>query len=104
MPAKLSVKHGWLVRYAAALAAVGAGLLLRVGLTALVGPGLPTYVTFYPPVMVAALLCGFGPGLLATVMVALVADYWLLDRSVSSGSRVPLGPLASLSSQVWASS
>ena len=79
MPTKLSFEHHWLVRYGSALAAVGAGLLLRLGLTALVGPGLPTYVTFYPPVMVAALLCGFGPGLLATLIVALVADYWLLD-------------------------
>ena len=60
MPTKLSFEHRWLVRYGGALAAVGAGLLLRLGLTALVGPGLPTYVTFYPPVMVAPCCAASG--------------------------------------------
>ncbi|MCX6925679.1 MAG: CHASE3 domain-containing protein, partial [Verrucomicrobia bacterium] len=68
----------WLVRYAAALAAVGAGWMLRAGLTSVVGPGLPTYVTFYPAVMLVALLAGFGPGIVATAAVALMTDYWLL--------------------------
>ncbi len=68
----------WLVRYGGALAAVGAGYLLRVGLTALAGEGLPTYITFYPAVMAVALLGGFGPGLVATVAAALVVDYALL--------------------------
>ena len=78
MPSKLTSRSSWLFRYAAALAAVGAGLLLRLGLTALVGPGLPTYVTFYPAVMLVALLAGFGPALLATAAAALVTDFWLL--------------------------
>ncbi|MGD0258526.1 MAG: PAS domain S-box protein [Verrucomicrobiota bacterium] len=71
-------KYRWLARYAAAVAAAGGGLLLRLGLTALVGEGLPTYITFYPAVMVVALLGGFWPGLVATVTAALVVDYWLL--------------------------
>ena len=78
MPAKLSFKSHWLLRYIAAVAAVGAGLLLRLALTAWVGTGLPTYITFYPAVMVVALLAGFGPGLVATVTTVLVVDYWLL--------------------------
>ena len=68
----------WLGRYAAALAAVGAGFLLRLGLSALVGEGLPTYITFYPVIMAVALLGGFGPGLVATLATALAVDYWIL--------------------------
>jgi PAS domain S-box-containing protein len=67
-----------LVRYTAALGAVGMGLLVRLALDAWVGPGLPTYITFYPAVMAVALLAGFGPGLVATAVAALAADYWLL--------------------------
>ena len=58
MATKLTLRNQWLARYAAALAAVAAGLLLRLGLTALVGEGLPTYITFYPVIMAVALLGG----------------------------------------------
>jgi PAS domain S-box-containing protein len=85
MPTKLTLKMHWLARYAAALGAVGAGLLLRLGLTALVGEGLATYITFYPAVMVVALLAGFGPGLLATLTTALVVDYTLLPPTGQFG-------------------
>jgi PAS domain S-box-containing protein len=78
MPSKLISRHSWLVRYGGALAAVGAGLLLRLALTAWVGPGLPTYITFYPAVMAVALLGGLGPGLLATAAAALAVDYWIM--------------------------
>ena len=40
MPTKLTFKAQWFVRYGGALAAVGAGYLLRVGLTAMTGEGL----------------------------------------------------------------
>ena len=72
-------------RYALAIVAVAAGYALRVGLEAWVGPGLPTFVTFYPAVMVAALLGGIGPGLLATVVTALITDIWIMP---------PIGQLA----------
>lgn len=71
----------WLHRlgyYGLALLLVMIGVLVRMLLTRLVGPGLPTYITFYPLVMLAALVGGWGPGLLATVATAVVADYWLL--------------------------
>jgi PAS domain S-box-containing protein len=58
--------------------AVAAGFGLRVVLTAWAGPGLPTYITFYPAVMVAALLAGFGPGLLATALASLTVACWVL--------------------------
>jgi PAS domain S-box-containing protein len=78
MATKLTFKIHWFARYGGALAAVGAGLLLRLALTAWVGPDLPTYITFYPAVMAVALLGGFGPGLLATAASVLVVDYWVV--------------------------
>jgi PAS domain S-box-containing protein len=58
--------------------AVAAAFLLRWGLTRLAGGSLPTYITFYPAVMLSALLGGLGPGLLATVVAALGVDYFIL--------------------------
>ncbi len=51
---------------------------LAAGGEACFGPGLPTYVTFYPTIMVVALLAGFGPGLVATALAGLTAAYWIL--------------------------
>jgi hypothetical protein len=39
---------------------------------------LPTYVTFYPVVFLAAILGGMWEGILATTLSALLADYFLL--------------------------
>ena len=64
-------------RYAIAVGAVALGTLLRYGMNVWVGP-LPTYITFYPAVMLAALLGGFWPGIVATVLVDVVTDYWLI--------------------------
>jgi PAS domain S-box-containing protein len=72
-------------RYALAIVAVAAGYAVRVGLEAWVGRGLPAFVTFYPAVMVAALLGGIGPGLLATAATAAIAAIWIMP---------PLGQLA----------
>ena len=74
-----------LIRYASAFLAVGAGLLLRVWLTRLAGSGLPTYITFYPFIMFVAVLGGLGPGLLATVVAALVVDYYFLGPPKAFG-------------------
>ncbi len=68
----------WLARYSLALIAVVAAFSLRQGLVRLIGAELPTYITFYPTVMLVALVAGFGPGLLATVTAALLTDYRLL--------------------------
>jgi two-component system, cell cycle sensor histidine kinase and response regulator CckA len=74
----MSRQQRLLVRYAGAAAAAAAGFLLRMALEAWVGPGLPTYITFYPSVMIVALIAGIGPGLLATALIAIAVDYWLL--------------------------
>ena len=66
------------LRYSLAIVAVAAGWGLRKALEAWVGPGLPTYVTFYPAVMAVALVAGFGPGLLATALAGMTVVYWAL--------------------------
>ncbi len=66
------------IRYGLTIGVVAAAFLLRLVLTEFAGPGFPTYVTFYPAVMFVAIVGGFWPGLVATVMAALVIDYWIL--------------------------
>jgi len=74
----MNFRNHWLARYVLALIAVAAAFLLRSELTRLAGGSLPTYITFYPAVMLSALLGGVGPGLLATVAAALGTDYFIL--------------------------
>lgn len=65
------------MHYGLAVVSITAGLLLRFALEAPVGTGLPTYVTFYPFVMLTALVGGFGPGLVATILTLLAVDIWI---------------------------
>jgi PAS domain S-box-containing protein len=67
-----------LIRYGIAIGAAVAGLLVRLMLTAYAGEGLPTYILFYPAVILVALVFGLEAGLVATAASALLADYWLL--------------------------
>jgi signal transduction histidine kinase len=73
---------GWLdrfwVRYGITIGSIGAAFLLRHVLVSYVGSGFPTYVTFYPAVMLIAMVFGLWAGLVATAMVALLASYWIL--------------------------
>ncbi|HVM92543.1 MAG TPA: PocR ligand-binding domain-containing protein [Terriglobales bacterium] len=57
------------------------GVLLAVGATLIreMLPGLPPYITYYPAVMIAALIGGFGPGILTSVFSTLLADYFFLE-------------------------
>jgi PAS domain S-box-containing protein len=61
-----------------AIVAVAAAMGMRLALEAWVGPGLPTFITFYPAVMVVALLAGFWPGMMATTVTASVVGYWIM--------------------------
>ena len=90
MNIKLSI--GW--RYSLAVVAVAAAFGLRLALTAWVGPGLPTYVTFYPAVMLVALLAGLGPGLLATALTDLSVMYWILPPAGHLFVTAPVDRLA----------
>jgi PAS domain S-box-containing protein len=66
-----------IARYGKAVAVAVAGALLRLALSGVLNDRV-TYITFYPAVMTAAVLGGFGPGVLATLITAAIADYWLL--------------------------
>ncbi|MDD4888610.1 MAG: ATP-binding protein [Phycisphaerae bacterium] len=68
-----------LVRYALAVAVVVLAALLRQGIDTWTGGTLPTYITFYPAVMLVAILAGVGPGLLATLFSALWVAYWVIE-------------------------
>jgi len=65
-------------RYLSAVVLVAAASLLRGYLVRRFGP-LPTFVTFYPAVFLIAGTGGRGPGILATVLSALAADYWFIS-------------------------
>ena len=69
---------GMLLRYGLAVMAVAAAMGLRLALSAWAGPGLPVFITFYPAVMVVALLAGLLPGMLATALSGAITVYWLL--------------------------
>ncbi len=80
---------GRFYRYGLAVAAVAAAVGLRQILEAWIGPGLPTYITFYPAVMTVGLIAGFGPGLLVTILTLLSVAYWVLPpEGFSVGSPV----------------
>ena len=78
--------------YSLAIVAVALGFVLRLALTAWVGPGLPTYITFYPAVMAVALLEGIGPGLAATALTDLVATYSASAADRTVRRRIPRRP------------
>jgi PAS domain S-box-containing protein len=69
---------GWIARYGAAVGSVAAGWTVWLVLTAWLGAGLPAFITFYPAVMLVALLAGVGPGLLATLLAGGIVAYWIL--------------------------
>jgi K+-sensing histidine kinase KdpD len=39
---------------------------------------MPYFVTFYPAVLLVASIAGGGPGIVATILSALAADYWFI--------------------------
>ena len=67
------------LRYGSAVLAASGALLLRLGASIWTGSGIHPYLTFYPAVMTIALLAGFGPGLLATLLSGLLVEYWVLE-------------------------
>ncbi len=71
------IVRGRIARYLVAVIAVALALLVRVALERQ-SITLPTYITFYPVVLLAALLDGILAGVLATALSALLADYFLI--------------------------
>ena len=79
------------IQYGFAVLASGTALLVQRVLISYIGPGLPTYLLFYPAVMLTATVCGLGPGLLATAVSALLAAYFILPPDgLAVGSPVAL--------------
>jgi len=68
---------GVVLRYGSAVAAVAAATGVRAWLERHVGP-MPLFVTWYPAVLLVASIAGGGPGVLATLLAALAADYWFI--------------------------
>ena len=65
------------VEYAAAVTVVAAAAVVQWRLVESFGP-LPLFLIFYPAVLLVASIGGGGPGILATVLSALAADYWFV--------------------------
>src|SRR2546423_5752149 len=64
------------VAYVVAVLAPAVLLLVRWPLWPVLGTAVP-HMTFFPAVMVAAYFGGFWPGLLATILSAVAANYFL---------------------------
>ncbi len=64
-------------RYGAAVVAVAAAMLVRAMFSPLLGAETP-FLFLFPAILVAAAYGGLGPGLAATALAALAADYFLL--------------------------
>jgi two-component system sensor histidine kinase/response regulator len=68
--------------YGVALAATAVTLLIRLMLKPVLGNAVPQ-MTFFPAVMIAAYFGGFWPGMLATVLSAVAANYFLAEQTPS---------------------
>src|SRR5262249_37264346 len=68
--------------YGLAVLATGISLLLRWPLRPVLGDAVP-HMTFFPAVMIAAYFGGFWPGLLATILSAVAANYFLTKQLAS---------------------
>ncbi len=66
------------VRCSLAVAAALAALLVHAVLQRILGTKFPSFMVFYPTIMVVALWAGRWPGLVATATSALLTDYFLL--------------------------
>ena len=64
--------------YAMATLVVAASFLLRLALVHGLGLQMPTFITFYPAIMIVAVLGGLWPGIFATLLTALAVDYYIL--------------------------
>ena len=68
---------GQIADYLLALVLVAFGWVVRLGVGAALEGSLPAFVTFFPAVMISALLGGVGPTLFATALAGLSVQYWL---------------------------
>src|SRR2546423_7831589 len=74
------------VAYVVAVLAPAASLLVRWPLWPVLGDAVP-HMTFFPAVMIAAYIGGFWPGLMATLVSAVTANYYLTEQLPSFHAR-----------------
>jgi PAS domain S-box-containing protein len=100
------------VRYAIAIAMVAVATGLRSALNPFWNPLALPFITFYPAVMLSGWLGGLGPGLVATLLSAAVANYFWMAApfafSITNISDVAalllfatMGTLISFLNQAW---
>jgi signal transduction histidine kinase len=80
--------RGWSGRWAAVLALVALALILRQ-IIAHHYPGLGPFITFYPAVLLAALIEGLWAGITGTVLSALLAYYFVFHPVESFAGKAP---------------
>src|SRR5207237_3310301 len=68
-----------LLAYCVAVLATAGSLLVRWPLWPVLGDAVP-HMTFFPAVMIAAYVGGFWPGMLATILSAIAANYFLTEQ------------------------
>jgi PAS domain S-box-containing protein len=66
------------LRYGGAVALAVAAAILRQAMERSFG-GVPAFFTFYPAILLAAVLGGLGPGIFATALSSTIAAYFFLD-------------------------
>ena len=74
----LAVERKQTLRYGGAVLMVVVATMIRQALGLSLGP-LPAFLVFYPATLLVAVLGGWGPGLLATVLSSALAAYFFLD-------------------------
>src|SRR5258707_3059347 len=88
------LRRARLTAYAVAVLAPVVSLLLRWPLRPLLGDAVP-HMTFFPAVMIAAYLGGFWPGLLATILSAIAANF-LFPKHLPSFQATQVNEVAAL--------
>lgn len=73
-----NIFHRWPSRYALVVATVGLAALARYGLIVAFGFA-HSFLTFYPAILLVAVLAGFRPAFVATMLSAAVADFFFND-------------------------
>jgi len=76
--------------YGFAIAMTGFTLLVRLWLAPWIGGNRPLLVLFFIPILVSAYVGGLGPGLVATAITAVTADYFLIPHTHSFSFASPM--------------
>ncbi|MBI5684193.1 MAG: PAS domain S-box protein [Verrucomicrobia bacterium] len=82
------------LRYGFAVVAVAVALVTQMALSEWAGGRLPTFVLFYPAVILTALFGGVGPGVLAVVLTLVTVSVWILPPIGEFKVMVPVDRLS----------